>query len=293
MSRNFRELLEAKWEEGKFICVGLDSDWSKIPECITLQMHGSHDPTYHAIRSFNEAIVDATRELVCAYKPNIAFYESHSESGLRALRETIKYIHKVAPDVPVILDAKRADIDNTNLGYVHSAFDELKADAVTVHPYLGAQALKPFLDQKDKGIIVLCRTSNKGAGEFQDLPVETNLVPPMELMPLYQCVAMRVAKEWDWNGNCAVVVGATYPEELKIVRGIVGDMPILIPGIGAQGGDLEKTVHAGKNSRGRGMIINSSRGIIFASNGEDFAEAARCSALKLHEQIQKCLEVQS
>lgn len=288
MRRNFRELLEAKWEERKFLCVGLDPDIAKIPQSM-------HVCSLDMLRLFffNMEIVNATKDIVCAYKPNSAFYEKLGGEGMSALKATINHIHEVAPDVPVILDAKRADIDNTNLGYVHSAFEYFQADAITVHPYLGAQALKPFLDQKDKGIIVLCRTSNKGAGEFQDLPVETNLVPPIELMPLYQYVAMRVAKEWDGNGNCAVVVGATYPEELKIVRGIVGDMPILIPGIGAQGGDLEKTVQFGKDNRGRGMIINSSRGIIFASNGPDFAEAARSSALKLHEQIQKCLEVQS
>lgn len=288
MSRNFRELLEARWEEGKFVCVGLDPDMTKIPQSVKDANHNVAD----IFVNFCANIIEVTKDIVCAYKPNSAFYERHGGEGMKALRRTIDYIHRVAPDVPAVLDAKRGDIDNTNLGYVHSAFEELEADAVTVHPYLGSQALKPFLDQKDKGIIVLCRTSNKGAGEFQDLSVQADWAPD-GTMPLYQYVAMKVAKDWDENENCAVVVGATCPEELKIVRDIVGDMPILIPGIGAQGGDLEKTVHAGKDSCGSGMIINSSRGIIFASNGEDFDEAARREALKLHEQIKACLEVQS
>ncbi|MBX4216186.1 orotidine-5'-phosphate decarboxylase, partial [Candidatus Parcubacteria bacterium] len=187
-------------------------------------------------------------------------------------------------------------------------FDDLGADAVTVHPYLGSEAMTPFLERKEKGIFVLCRTSNPGAGEFQDLPVQVPLdffnevnperrirveapdfAPPTHI-PLYQYVAWRVKTEWNKNGNCGLVVGATYPEELAQVRRIVGDMPLLIPGIGAQGGDLEKTVKAGKDSRGRGMIVNSSRGIIFASNGEDFAEAARRETQKLHDLITKYRE---
>ncbi len=187
-------------------------------------------------------------------------------------------IHTVAPDVPVILDAKDMDIGNTNTGYVRMAFEYCQADAITINPYLGMEAAQPFLDQKDKGIIVLCRTSNKGSGEFQDLLIKSD-------MPLYQYVASRVAKYWNKNGNCALVVGATYPNELAQVRRIVGDMPILIPGIGVQGGDVEATVKAGRDSRGQGMIINASRSIIFASNGPDFAEAARRETLKLHNLI--------
>lgn len=274
--RNFMALLRAKWDERKFVCVGLDPDLAKMPECVRSEYEAD------TIVSFNKAIVDATKDLVCAYKPNVAFYEAYGSAGITGLRRTIEYINTVAPDVPVILDAKRADIGNTNAGYVDSAFKYLGADAITVHPYLGAEALQPFLDCEDKGIIVLCRTSNRGASEFQDKSV--SVVPGFN-MPLYQYVARQVATEWNKNGNCMLVVGATYPGELQKVRSIVGDMPILIPGIGAQGGDVEKTVLAGKDSRRQGMIINSSRGIIYASSGPDFAEAAREETFKLHNLI--------
>lgn len=272
MERNFRQMLEAQWERGNFVCVGLDSELAKIPEAARRPPDIASSLIF-----FNCAIVDATHDLVCAYKPNVAFYEAHGEPGWLALAETIEHIHMVAPDVPVILDAKRADIGNTNVGYAKMAFGLLGADAITVHPYLGAEALKPFLDRAYKGIIVLCRTSNPGAGEFQDLLVDG--------VPLFRMVAISVATKWNKNNNCALVVGATYPMELGAVRADVGDMPILIPGIGAQGGDVEATVKAGQDSRGRGMIVNSSRGIIFASGGADFAEAARNETIKLRDQI--------
>lgn len=274
--RNFRNLLEAKWDEKKFVCVGLDSDLEKIP---TAAQKGS---TRETIVAFNRAIIDATKDLVCAYKPNSAFYEAHGDEGWAALRETAQYILEQAPDAPVILDAKRADIGNTNNGYVDSIFRHLQMDAVTVHPYLGGEALKPFLEQKDKGIIVLCRTSNGGSGELQDLITDGE--------PLYKKVAHLVAEKWNTNGNCGVVAGATYPEELKDIRAIVGEVPILIPGIGAQGGDLEKAVEAGKSSTGRGMIISAARSIIFASQAADFAERAREETQRLHEAITKVLE---
>ena len=273
--RNFRQLLEAQWEKGKFLCVGLDSDLDKIPQSAHI------DGTRESIVYFNRAIVDATKDLVCAFKLNSAFYEAHGDEGWQALRETIQYIHEAAPDVAVILDAKRADIGNTNEAYAKSAFDHLHADAITVNPYPGREALLPFLERKDKGVIVWCRTSNGGAGEFQDLTVEGE--------PLYKTVARHVAEKWNENGNCALVVGATYPDELAEVRKIVGDMPILIPGIGAQSGDLEKTVKAGKDGRGRGIIIAASRAVIFASNGPNFAEAAREKATALHGAITKAL----
>ncbi|OGG41015.1 orotidine 5'-phosphate decarboxylase [Candidatus Kaiserbacteria bacterium GWA2_50_9] len=239
----------------------------------------------NTVVAFNKANVEATQDIVCAYKPNFAFYIAHGDEGVAALNRTIVDIHIIAPDVPVILDCKDGDIGNTNAGYVKMAFDYCQADAITVSPYLGGEALQPFLDCKDKGIFVLCRTSNPGAGEFQDLRISTGPVmvdndPPYR--PLYQIVAQNVAANWNKNGNCALVVGATYPDELRQVRELVGDMPILIPAVGAQGGDVEKAVKAGKNSQGQGMIFNSSRGIIFASNGPDFAEAARRETLKLH-----------
>ena len=272
--RNFREMLEKQWALDKFVCVGLDSDLDKIPKA------AEKGTVKETIFSFNRQIVDATADLVCAYKPNIAFYEGQGVEGISALIQTVAYIRERTSGVPVILDAKRAEIGNTNKGYVEAVFHTYGADAVTVHPYLGREALKPFLDEGDKGIIVLCRTSNPGAGEFQDLKVDGE--------PLYQIVAKRVARHWNENNNCALVVGATYPEELQRVREIVGDfgdIPILIPGIGKQGGDVEKTVKAGKDSRGKGMIINSSRGIIFASDGPDFATVARNKTIELSEMI--------
>src|SRR3989344_522078 len=283
-NRNFQELLEAQWAKDKFVCVGLDSDYRTIAQNSPYSKSPNSDVRWPSIRStvacFNSEIVKTTQDIVCAYKLNIAFYEKYGSEGLDGLRDTIKNIHAISPDVPVILDAKYGNNENANLSCVEAAFDYFRADAITLHPYLGKEALQPFLDCKNKGIIILCRTSNPGAGEFQDL-----FVDPERTVRLYQYVAMRIAEEWNKNGNCALVVGATYPDELRIVREIIGDMPILIPGIGAQGGNVEKTVSAGMDSRGWGMIINSSRGIIFASDGEDFAEAARRETLKLHELI--------
>lgn len=201
---------------------------------------------------FNKAIIDATCDLVCAYKPNSAFYEARGVEGITELKKTCDYLRKTYPEIPIILDAKRGDIGNTNEGYVTYAFDYLGADAITLHPYLGREALQPFLDRKDKGCIILCKTSNPGAGEFQDVGL------------LYQRVAKNVVKTWNSNGNCMVVVGATYPKDLAIIRRIVGNMTILVPGIGSQGGDIEKTVKAGMDSKGKGLIISSSRFIIFA-----------------------------
>lgn len=271
----FNERLDAQADANKQLCIGLDCELAKIPLCVTrsrgVQM---------ALTSFANRIVDATHDIVACYKPNIAFFEAHGADGLNALREIVAHINAIAPNVPVILDAKRADIDNTNLGYLVSAFDWLGCDAITVHPYLGEQALKPFLNRADKGVIVLCRTSNKGSDEFQDLIVNNG-------DPLYTYVARRVATQWNQNKNCSLVVGATFPAELHRVRDLVGDMPILIPGIGAQGGDLEKTVLAGRDKRGRGMMINASRSIIFASSGADFAEAAWNEALRLDGEINR------
>jgi orotidine-5'-phosphate decarboxylase len=272
--KTFTEQLEARWEKGYFLCVGLDPVLEKLPT------HFAKSPD--SILAFNREIIDATAAIVCAFKPNSAFYEAFGAEGIAVLAQTISYIKDHHPELPVILDAKRGDIESTNLGYTQSTFDLLGADAITIHPYLGKTAIQPFLDYKDKGIIILVRTSNPGAGEFQDLKLDGK--------PLYQHVAQKIASEWNTNDNCAVVVGATYPEELKIVREIIGDMPILIPGIGTQGGDIEKTVKAGQDSRGWGMIISASRSIIYASNGEDFAQKARGEAEKMHKQIQEALK---
>ncbi|OGG66401.1 orotidine 5'-phosphate decarboxylase [Candidatus Kaiserbacteria bacterium RIFCSPHIGHO2_02_FULL_55_20] len=272
--RNFRQLLEAQWEKGKFLCVGLDSDLDKIPESAHI------DGTRESIVYFNRAIVDATKDLVCSYKPNPAFYEAHGDEGWQALRETIQYIHEVAPDVAVILDAKRADIGNTNEAYAKSAFEHLHADAITVNPYLGSEPLAPFFDRKDKGVIVLCHTSNPGAGEIQNLMVEGE--------PLYKVIARLATTKWNGNGNCCLMVGATYPDKLAEVRKIAADMPILIAGVGAQNGDLEKTVRAGLAGR-KGLMVNASRSIIFTSSGADFAERAREKATELDSAIRATL----
>ena len=268
--------LEHGWKQDNFVCVGLDSAYEQLPAKVK-----SGSSIEKAIFVFNRDIIDATHDLVCAYKPNAAFYEAQGIEGFQALIRTIQYIKEIYPYIPVILDAKRADIGTTNLGYVQAAFDIMGVDAITVHPYPGKEALAPFLARKEKGIIVLAKTSNPGAGEFQDL-----LIGNFQ-EPLYQVVARHVADTWNANGNCALVVGATYPADLKKVRDIIGDMPILIPGIGVQGGEIAATVIASKDSRGWGMIINSSRGIIFASQEDDFAEAARRATEELRTAINR------
>src|SRR6266516_6240004 len=272
----FISKLEHCWQHGNFVCVGLDSDYEQLP--VAVKQSGSVE---EALFVFNREIIDATYDLVCAYKPNAAFYEAQGEAGLRALMRTVYYIRETYPTIPVILDAKRADIGSTNAGYVSAAFDMLGVDAITIHPYLGKEALAPFLARKEKGIIVLAKTSNPGSGEFQDM-----LVGEAQ-EPLYQVVARHVAQSWNENGNCGVVVGATYPAELQKVRAIVGDLPILIPGIGVQGGEIAATVTAGKDSRGWGMIISASRSIIFASKGNDFALAARKATEELRAEINR------
>ncbi len=256
-------------KHNSLLCIGLDSDFTKLPISVNKQKY----PQF----SFNKAIIDTTHDLVCAYKPNSAFYESRGEQGIVELKMTCDYLRKKYPDIVIILDAKRADIGNTNNGYVTFAYDYLGVDAVTLHPYLGREAIRPFLDRKDKGSIILCRTSNPGAGEFQDLKSSGKA--------LYQVIAENVVEKWNTNKNCALVVGATYPAELKIVRRIAKNLPFLIPGIGAQGGDIEKTVKAGVDSHGAGAIINASRSIIFASGEADFAVKARKEAKRLKEQI--------
>ena len=255
--------------QNSLVCVGLDSDINKIPE----HLKSEQFPQF----AFNKAIIDATHQYVCAYKPNSAYYEAYGSEGIRALKMTCDYLHDTYPDIVVILDAKRGDIGNTNEGYVTYAFDYLQSDAITLHPFLGKEALSPFLERKDKGCIILCRTSNPGAGEFQDVKSDEK--------PLYKIVAEHVANEWNTNNNCALVVGATYPEELAEVRSIVGDMPLLIPGIGAQGGDVEKTVKAGCDTNGSNAIISSGRSVIFASSEKDFTEKAKDEAIKLQKTI--------
>lgn len=243
---SFLDKLKKKWDEGKFVCVGLDQ--------------GEFE--------FDRKIIEATADLVCAFKPNAAFYKDAE------LQKTVSYLKSAHPDIPIILDAKRADVENTSEAYAKAIFDDLGVDALTLNPYLGGQALQSFFARADKGIFVLVKTSNPGAGEFQDLQVDGK--------QLYQIVAEHVV-EWNKNGNLAVVVGATYPEELSKIRKIIGDMPILIPGIGAQEGDLENTIKNGLNSSKQGLIISSSRGIILAPNPRE-------AALSLDHKIKETLK---
>ncbi len=272
-----QKLTSIEKKQNTLVCVGLDSDIQKIPESFRAMDNGQFQ--------FNKAIVDATHDLVSAYKPNSAFYEGRGGEGIKQLKLTCDYIRTTYPELAIVLDAKRADIGSTNSGYVQYAYDYLQVDAITLHPYLGKEALTPFLDREDKGCIILCRTSNSGAGEFQDLQIGRE--------PLYIAVAKRVITTWNSNNNCLLVVGATYPKELAQIRAIAGDMTFLVPGIGAQGGDIKATVTAGMNSHGSGMIINSSRGIIFASSGADFAERARLEVENMRKEINTYREIQS
>ena len=267
---DFIKAIEAAWEKNNsLVCVGLDSDLDRIPA----HLRERNAPLFE----FNKAIVEATADLVCAYKPQIAYYAASGSE--HELEMTIEHIHESHPGIPVILDSKRGDIGATAKMYAREIFDRFKADAVTVNPYMGSDTLEPFLAHKQKGVIILCRTSNPGARDIQDLEVNGK--------KLYQIIAEMAKEKWNYNGNALLVVGATYPKELKEIRLIVGDMPLLVPGIGAQGGDVERAVTNGKNSKGTGMIINSSRGIIYASKGDDFAEAARTAALMLRDEINR------
>ena len=254
------------------VCVGLDPDPSLMPVGDTFD--------------FISAIVDATHDQVCAYKPNWAFYEALGLDGLRALDKTVRHIRDVSPGVILIADAKRGDIGNTSAAYARALFQVWGFDAATVNPYLGSDAVQPFLDYQDKGVFVLCRTSNPGSGDFQDLQVARNGAQPI---PLYHQVALR-AKEWNVHGNVGLVLGATYPSELAQVRELCPDLPFLVPGIGPQAGDLEQSVRCGTDARGRRAIINSSRGVIYASRGKDFAEAARSAAGRLRDSINGVLK---
>jgi orotidine-5'-phosphate decarboxylase len=267
---NFVKSIEAGWvNRNTLLCVGLDTDPNRIPP----HLKRMDAPIYE----FNRAIVDSTADFVCAYKPQVAYYSASKAE--KELEMTIEYIHKKYPEIPVILDAKRGDIGSTANMYAEEAFGRYNADAITVNPYMGSDTLEPFFKRKEKGIIILCRTSNPGAREIQDLDSDGKKI--------YRIIAEKASGEWNYNGNVLLVVGATYPEELGEVRSIAGEMPFLVPGIGAQGGDIEKTVRNGMNRNGTGMIINSSRGIIYASPGRDFAEAARNASKELRDEINR------
>lgn len=268
--RSFMDRLKTRWDSADtLVCVGLDPEPAKFPARF------AHDPD--AIFHFCRDIVDATAPYACAFKPQIAhFAAAHAEEALRML---ILHIGLRYPEIPVILDSKRGDIGSTAQHYAAEAFDRYGADAVTVNPYMGRDSAQPFLDRADKGVVILCRTSNAGAGDLQDLVVDGR--------PLYQHVAAKVAHEWNTHGNCALVVGATWPEQLRDVRRIVGDVPFLVPGVGAQGGDVEAVVTNARTADGTGLIVSSSRAILYASNGDDYAEAAANAARALRDEINR------
>lgn len=262
------EKLKLAWEKNNsLVCVGLDPELERFPKAVSR--------TTEPIFAFNKAIIDATADLVCAYKPQFAHYASRAAEA--ELEKTIAYIKDNYPEAFVILDAKRGDIGSTAKHYAEEAFTRYRADAVTVNPYLGQDSVQPFLAYKDKGVVILCRTSNPGARDIQDLFVGEE--------KLYQHLARCISEKWNSNRNCLLVVGATYPEELGEIRKIVGDIPFLVPGVGAQGGSVEAAVTKGKTSDGRGLLVSSSRGIIYASQNDDFAEAARAAAKKLRDEI--------
>ena len=267
----FIDKLRARWRDADtLLCVGLDPDPAKFPDRFV------DDPD--ALFAFCRDIADATAEYACAFKPQIAYFAAHND-GEAQLQRLIAHLNGAHPDVPVILDAKRGDIGSTAQQYACEAFERFGADAVTLNPYMGLDSAEPFLQYNDRGCVFLCHTSNPGARDFQELLVDG--------APLYQHIARTIAGEWNGDGNCALVVGATFPEELKVIRGIVGDMPLLIPGVGAQGGDVKAVVRNGKSADGTGLMINSSRGILYASTGAGYAEAARDAARDLRDTINR------
>ena len=267
---NFIEkLAQAGKKNNSLLCIGLDPDPALMPEKI-------------GVYRFNKAIINATADLVCAYKPNIAFYEAMGNAGMDALKKTRDYIPK---EIPVIVDAKRGDIGNTAKAYAQSLFDHFNFDATTASPYLGYDSLEPFIKYRDRGVFILCRTSNAGAADFQSLYIKTDGGQKM----LFEIVAEKV-NEWNKSGNLGLVVGATYPEELKLIRERYAEMPLLIPGVGAQGGELAQVVKYGVDTRRQRTIINSSRQILYASKGKDFAAAARQAAKDMRDRINGYLD---
>jgi orotidine-5'-phosphate decarboxylase len=266
----FMQRLSGAWQHtDSLVCVGLDPEIERIPSHIAEQAS--------PIFQFNKAIIDATADLVCAYKPQIAHYSAYEAED--QLERTIEYVHQRYPGIPVILDAKRGDVGHTAKRYAIEAFERYGADAVTVSPYLGFDSLEPFLEYESKGVFILCRTSNAGARDLQDLSVSGR--------PLYQVVAELAARRWNTRENCGLVVGATYPQELAEVRAIAAEMPFLVPGVGAQGGEVAQVVACGQTASGTGLVISSSRAILYAAQGVEFATAARSAAQSLREAINR------
>jgi orotidine-5'-phosphate decarboxylase len=273
---SFMAALRKRWSDsGSLVCVGLDPEPAKFPARF------SGDP--EAVFAFCRDIVDATAEYACCFKPQIAHFAALGAEA--ALSRLIGHIHAAHPGVPVILDAKRGDIGSTAQRYAIEAFDRYGADAVTANPYLGRDSVQPFLDRADRGVVILCRTSNPGASDLQDLVVSADAGGAAR--PLYQHVAETVARDWNGNGNCMLVVGATWPEQLRELRGIVGDLPFLVPGVGAQGGDAEAVVRNARTADGTGLVVSSSRAVLYASPGDDYAEAAAAAARALRDTLDR------
>jgi orotidine-5'-phosphate decarboxylase len=267
----FADRLQRAWvTSGSTLCVGLDPDPARLPT------HLATEPD--AVFRFCAEIVDATADLVCAFKPQIAYFAA---CGAEAQLERIcAYVLERHPDVVLVLDAKRGDIGSTAAQYAREAFERYGAHAVTVNPYLGTDSVEPFLAHADRGVFVLCRTSNPGGDDLQNLSVDGR--------PLFEHVATLVAERWNRHNQCGLVVGATYPDELRRVRSLVGDdVPLLVPGVGAQGADAATTMKCGADSRGFGLLVNSSRSVLYASAAEDFASAARSVALETAAQLRR------
>jgi orotidine-5'-phosphate decarboxylase len=268
---NFKEnVIKTIKERGSAVCVGLDVELNKLPAVLK----NEKDP----VLKFNKEIIDATKEFAAAYKPNLAFYEQFGTKGIEYFERTLEYI---GDGVIKIADAKRGDIGNTSKKYAQAFFEHFNCDAITVSPYMGEDSITPFLEREDKGVFILALTSNKGSFDFQMQKMADGRY-------LYEFVIERI-NSWNTKKNCGLVVGATHPQMFEGIRKAAPDLPYLIPGIGAQGGDLENTVKYGFVKNDVLSLVNSSRGIIFASDGADFAERAGEEAKKLRDQINNCL----
>ena len=271
----FMQALRQRWTDADTrVCVGLDPEPSKFPA-----RFNDHPD---AVFAFCRDIVDATAPYVCAFKPQIAHFAALGAED--ALERLIAHIHAAHPGIPVILDSKRGDIGSTARHYASEAFDRYAADAVTANPYLGRDSVEPFLERSERGVVILCRTSNPGAGDLQDLVVTGD---DGAQRPLYQQVARTIARDWNGHGNCMLVVGATWPAQLREVRAIVGDMPFLVPGVGAQGGDVQAVVENARTADGTGLVVSSSRAVLYATSGEDYAGAAATAARALRDEINR------
>jgi orotidine-5'-phosphate decarboxylase len=261
----FYNKISNSWQQSNsLLCVGLDPDVGKLPPSIA----AGREPLFE----FNREIIRATGPLCCAFKPQVAYYAAVGAES--QLEKTIEFIKLEFPEIPVILDAKRGDIGSTAQMYAKEAFERYQVDAVTVNPYMGGDTIIPFTSYHDRGVVILCRTSNPGSGDFQELKSGN--------AEIFKHVAQRAANEWNENNNVALVVGATFPGVISEIRDIVGDMPLLIPGVGAQGGDLDAVLENGLDSQNRGLLINMSRSIIYAGSGNNFADAAANEAERVN-----------